>query len=52
MLLEIAVTVTWIEGITPQEVTRTSYAFDLDAAAPYLEGLSGEEPEEAGEETS
>ncbi len=51
-LLELGVTVTWIEGVTPQEVTRTSFAFDLNAAAPYLEGLSEEEPEEAEEEAS
>lgn len=51
-LLEIGVIVTWIEGVTPQQVTRTSFAFDLNAAAPYLEGLSDEEQGEAGEEAS
>jgi len=38
-LLSIAVRVAWIEGISEQEVTRTSFAFDLVAAAPLLEAI-------------
>lgn len=38
-LMSIAVRVAWIEGISEQEVTRTSFAFDLEAAAPFLEEI-------------
>jgi prepilin-type N-terminal cleavage/methylation domain-containing protein len=38
-LLTIAVGVAWMEGISEQEVTRTSFAFDLEAAAPLLETI-------------
>jgi prepilin-type N-terminal cleavage/methylation domain-containing protein len=48
-LLSIAVFVRWIEGVSQQQVTRSSFVFDASAAAPLLEGLSGE-PEEGPEE--
>ena len=35
-ILSIAVRVIWTEGISEQEVTRESFAFDLEAAAPLL----------------
>ena len=38
-LLSIAIRVAWTEGISEQEVTRTSFAFDLEAAAPLLEEI-------------
>ena len=38
-LLSIAIRVAWTEGISEQEVTRTSFAFDLEAAAPLLEAI-------------
>ena len=47
-LLSIAVRVAWIEGISEQEVTRNSFAFDLAAATPLLETLPVTEP--TGEE--
>ena len=34
-----AIRVAWIEGISEQAVTRTSFAFDLEAAAPLLEEI-------------
>ena len=41
-LLSIVVRVAWIEGISAQEITRTSFAFDAEAAAPLLETIPGE----------
>jgi len=38
-VLSIAVTVIWTEGISEQAVTRDSFAFDLEAAAPLLETI-------------
>ena len=50
-LLQVAARVTWIEGVSEREVTRTSFVFDAEAAAPLLEGISGSEEEAAeGEE--
>jgi prepilin-type N-terminal cleavage/methylation domain-containing protein len=49
-LLSIAVQVAWIEGISQREVTRTSFAFDAEAAAQFLEGISAGEEEGFEEE--
>jgi hypothetical protein len=49
-LLSIVVRVAWIDGISEREVTRTSFAFDAQAADPLLEGLSDAEEESAQEE--
>ena len=38
-LLQIQVRVAWLEGAVPQQVSRTTFALDLAAAAPLLEGL-------------
>jgi prepilin-type N-terminal cleavage/methylation domain-containing protein len=48
-LLMIAVRVAWMEGISEQEVTRTSFAFDLEAAAPLLEAIQSLETAPEGE---
>jgi prepilin-type N-terminal cleavage/methylation domain-containing protein len=45
ILLSIIVRVAWIEGISEQEVTRTSFAFDAEAAAPFLEQIPEAEPQ-------
>lgn len=42
-LLSIVVRVAWIEGISAREITRTSFAFDAEAAAPLLETIPSEE---------
>jgi hypothetical protein len=39
-LLSIEVRVAWIDGISEREVSRTSFAFDVQAAAGLLEGIS------------
>ena len=46
-LLSIVARVSWVEGVSEREVTRTSFVFDAEAAAPLLEGLAElpEEPE-------
>ncbi len=50
-LLGLEVHVRWDEGGVEQEVVRTSFALDLAAAAPLLEGLAGEgEPPLPGED--
>jgi prepilin-type N-terminal cleavage/methylation domain-containing protein len=49
-LLSIAVRVAWIEGISEQEVTRNSFAFDLEAAAPLLETIQPAETTGEGED--
>jgi len=51
-LLSVAARVTWIEGVSEREVTRTTFVFDAEAAAPLLEGISisGEEPDEGEEQ--
>jgi hypothetical protein len=41
-LLSIAIRVAWTEGFRQEEVTRTSFAFDLEAAAPLLEQIQSE----------
>ena len=41
-----------IDVLNYRSVQDNCMAFDLNAAAPYLEGLSEEEPEEAEEEAS
>jgi prepilin-type N-terminal cleavage/methylation domain-containing protein len=38
-VLSIVVRVAWVEGISEREITRTSFAFDAEAAAPLLEGI-------------
>jgi len=43
ILLSIAVRVTWTEGIAEQEVTRSSFALDLEAAAPLLEQIQSQD---------
>jgi len=50
-LLAIAVRVAWIEGVSERAVTRSSFAFDAEAAAPLLAGLGAAEQEILGEET-
>ena len=40
-LLTVQLRVTWAEGATTQQVTRTTFLFDPLAAAPLLEGLPG-----------
>ena len=40
-VLSIVVRVAWIEGVSAQEITRTSFAFDAEAAAPLLETIPG-----------
>jgi prepilin-type N-terminal cleavage/methylation domain-containing protein len=47
-VLSIVVRVAWIEGVSEREITRTSFAFDAEAAAPLLETISG--PEDQGPE--
>lgn len=47
-LLSIAVRVSWLEGLSEREVTRSGFAFDAEAAAPLLEGISNLE-EDRGE---
>jgi prepilin-type N-terminal cleavage/methylation domain-containing protein len=49
-LLSITVRVAWIEGVSEREVTRTSFAFDAEAAAPLLEGIGDAEEKETDEE--
>ena len=49
-MLSIAVRVVWIEGISEQQVTRDSFAFDLDAAAPLLETIQPPETPREGED--
>jgi prepilin-type N-terminal cleavage/methylation domain-containing protein len=49
-LLTIAVRVAWIEGVSEREVTRNSFAFDAEAAAPLLAGLAAAEEEIPEEE--
>jgi hypothetical protein len=49
-LLSIAARVTWIEGVSEREVTRTSFVFDAEAAAPFLEGIWDSEEEGDEEE--
>ncbi len=44
-LLSIHARVKWIEGVSEREVTRTSFVFDAEAAAPLLEGIPGSEEE-------
>jgi prepilin-type N-terminal cleavage/methylation domain-containing protein len=46
-LLSIVARVTWIEGVSEREVTRTTFVFDAEAAAPLLEGISNSEEEPA-----
>jgi hypothetical protein len=41
-LLSMAVRVTWLEGFRQEEVTRTTFGFDLGAAAPLLEQIQSE----------
>jgi len=41
-LLSIAIRVAWLEGFREEEVTRSSFAFDLEAAAPFLEQIQSE----------
>ena len=48
-LLSITVRVAWIEGVSEREVTRTSFAFDAEAAAPLLEGIGAGEEQGAPE---
>ncbi len=43
MVLSITVRVAWTEGISEQQVTRDSFAFDLDAATPLLEAIQAQE---------
>jgi prepilin-type N-terminal cleavage/methylation domain-containing protein len=50
-LLQIQVRVAWLEGAVPQQVSRTTFAFDLAAAAPLLEGLPDAGEEEADGES-
>ena len=52
-VLSITVRVAWTEGISEQQVTRDSFAFDLDAAAPLLEVIQPLEtpPEEEAQGT-
>lgn len=38
-LLAVTVRVSWQEGVYEREVTRASFAFDQEAAAPHLAGL-------------
>jgi prepilin-type N-terminal cleavage/methylation domain-containing protein len=47
-LLSIVARVSWVEGVSEREVTRTSFLFDVEAAAPMLEGIAEleQEPEE------
>lgn len=42
-LLSIAVRVSWLEGFRQEEVTRTTFGFDLGAAAPLLEQIQSQE---------
>jgi prepilin-type N-terminal cleavage/methylation domain-containing protein len=56
-LRQIQVKVAWVEGINDLAVTRTSFALDMEAAAPLLEEVAqameeaqGEVPEAAQEE--
>ncbi len=50
-LLSIVARVSWVEGVSEREVTRTSFVFDAEAAAPMLEGIAELEEEPEGEET-
>ena len=43
MVLSITVRVAWTEGISEQQVTRDSFAFDLDAATPLLAPIQAQE---------
>ena len=43
MVLSITVWVAWTEGISEQQVTRDSFAFDLDAATPLLAAIQAQE---------
>jgi len=43
MVLSITVRVAWTEGISEQQVTRDSFAFDLDAATPPLAAIQTQE---------
>jgi prepilin-type N-terminal cleavage/methylation domain-containing protein len=51
ILLTIAVRVAWIEGVSEREVTRSSFAFDAEAAAPLLAGVAAADQEIPEEET-
>jgi prepilin-type N-terminal cleavage/methylation domain-containing protein len=49
-LLSIVARVSWVEGVSERKVTRTSFVFDAEAAAPLLEGIAELEEEPAREE--
>lgn len=51
-VVSIAVRVSWVEGVSEREVTRTSFAFDREAVASQLEGIAqpGEAPLEEEQE--
>ena len=49
-VLSIAVRVIWTEGISEQQVTRESFAFDLEAAAPLLGTIQPTETREEEED--
>jgi hypothetical protein len=38
-LLQVAIRVAWDEGVDEREVTRTTFVFDPEAAAPLLQGI-------------